>query len=237
MLMGNVPAHRRIYEDIASQIHSGTLAPEARLLGESVLAEQYGVSRMTVRQAIGRLAEESLVVRHQGVGTFVSREPTGRRSLNRLTSFTEDIGGGEVATRILVQAVVDPSDEVARGLDLGNGARVIHIGRVRSIAGKNLSVHHSFLPYGKFPLLAREPLHGGSLYRTLREMFGVELRRAHQRIKAVAAAPEIAANLDIAEGSPVLWTERLTFGEGDERVEFARSWARPDIELTVHLER
>jgi GntR family transcriptional regulator len=234
--MGNVPAHRRIYEDLAAQIRSGELAPRTRILGESILAEHYGVARMTVRQAIARLVEENLVVRQQGVGTFVSSEPAGRRSLNRLTSFTEDMHG-EAATRILVQAVIDPPADIAGELSLGKGARAVHVGRVRSVAGKPLSVHHSYLPYGKFPSLAREPLRGGSLYRTLREVFGVELRRADQRIKAAAADGEAAAHLGVPAGSPLLQTERLAFDAQNDPVEFARSWARPEIELTVHLER
>jgi GntR family transcriptional regulator len=234
--MGSVPAYRRIYEDIAGRIRSGDLAPEARLLGESILAEQYGVARMTVRQAIAQLVEENLVVRQQGVGTFVSSERAGRRSLNRLTSFTEDMHG-EAATRVLIQAVIDPPPDIAGELNLGKGARAVHVGRVRSVAGKPVSVHYSYLPYGKFPSLAREPLCGGSLYRTLREVFGTELRRADQRIKAAAADAEVAASLRVPVGSPVLQTERLAFGDSNDRVEFARSWARPEIELTVHLER
>jgi GntR family transcriptional regulator len=234
--MANVPAHRRIYEDLADQIRSGELAPKARLLGESILAEHYGVARMTVRQAIARLVEENLVVRQQGVGTFVSSERAGRRSLNRLTSFTEDMRG-EAATRILVQAVIDPPADIAGELNLGKGARAVHVGRVRSVAGKPVSVHHSYLPYGKFPSLAREPLRGGSLYRTLREVFGTELRRADQRIRAAAADGEVAANLRVPVGSPLLQTERLAFDAQNDPVEFARSSARPEIELTVHLER
>jgi GntR family transcriptional regulator len=144
---------------------------------------------------------------------------------------------GEAATRVLIQAVIDPPPDIAGELNLGKGARAVHVGRVRSVAGKPVSVHYSYLPYGKFPSLAREPLCGGSLYRTLREVFGTELRRADQRIKAAAADAEVAASLRVPVGSPVLQTERLAFGDSNDRVEFARSWARPEIELTVHLER
>ena len=79
-------------------------------MGETVLAERYGVARMTVRQAIARLVEESLVVRQQGVGTFVLSDITGHRSLNRLTSFSEDMRGSgqDVSTDLLAQEVIAP---------------------------------------------------------------------------------------------------------------------------------
>ena len=237
--MGNVPAYQRIYEDIADQIRSGTLAPTSRLLGETVLAERYGVARMTVRQAIARLVEESLVVRQQGVGTFVLSDITGRRSLNRLTSFSEDMRGSgqDVSTDLLAQEVIAPPPEVVRQLKLGKGARVIHVARVRKVAGIPTSIHRSYLPYGEFPTLAREPLREGSLYLTLEQVFDVRLRRADQRIKAVPADADVTKHLGVQIGSPVLQTERLTMDERNVRIEFARSWARPELELTVHLER
>jgi len=237
--MASTPAYQRIYEDIVGQIRSGELGPASRLTGESVLAAQYGVARMTVRQAIARLVGESLVVRHQGVGTFVAEEPAGHRSLNRLTSFTEDmVGSGHApTTRILAQEVIGPPPEIARRLGLGKGAQVIHIARVRNVAGAPKSIHHSYLPFGQFPSLAREPLREGSLYRTLEEVFDVRLRRADQQIKAAAADKEVARHLNVPVGSPVLQTQRLTLDDRNLRIEFARSWTRPELELTVHLER
>jgi GntR family transcriptional regulator len=239
MKMGNAPAYRRIYEDLAARIRSGEFAPTSRLLGEAILAERYGVARMTVRQAIGRLVEENLVIRHQGLGTFVTSDVTSRRSLNRLTSFTEDMRGSgqDIATEVLAQKVVAPALEVSRELALSQGAQVVHIGRLRKIAGVPTSVHHSYLPYGEFPSLDREPLVEGSLYRTLEQVYDVRPRRADQRIKAAAAPEELARLLGVGIGSPVLQTERITMDERNVRIEFARSWARPELELTVHLER
>jgi len=237
--MGNAPAYQRIYEDLAARIRSGEYEPTSRLVGETLLAERYGVARMTVRQAIGRLVEENLVVRHQGVGTFITGDAGSRRSLNRLTSFSEDMRGSgqDLSTKILVQKIVEPSPGVAKQLLLGKGARVIHIARLRKVAGVPTSVHHSYLPYGEFPSLDREPLVEGSLYRTLEDRYDVRPRRADQRIKAVPAAADLTRLLGVSLGSPVLQTERITMDERNIRIEFARSWARPELELTVHLER
>lgn len=234
-----IPAYQRIYADIATRISSGEFAPASRLLGEPQLAEQYGVARMTVRQAISRLVDDSLVVRVQGVGTFVAKDIGARRSLNRLTSFTEDMQNEDkpLTTEILVQHVIDATPAIAAELDLADGARVVELERLRRVAGRAVSLHQSYLPYGLFPSLDRDTLIGGSLYRTLVERHNVRLRRADQRIRAAAASAEQARLLGVPRRSPLLSIERTTTDERNVRIEFARSWARPDFELTVHLER
>jgi len=75
------------------------------------------------------------------------------------------------------------------------------------------------------------------LARTIEVLAEEGLVRRRQRIRAVAAARDVAKLLEVAPRSPLLQTERLTLDEGNVRIEFARSWMRPDLELTVHLER
>jgi DNA-binding GntR family transcriptional regulator len=234
-----IPAYQRIYEDLSARIRSGELAAASQLPGEPDLAGQYGVARMTVRQAISRLVDDSLVVRLQGKGTFVAKDVGTRRSLNRLTSFTEDMReeGRAVSTELLVQKVDEPTPAVAAELELDAHARVVVIGRLRRVASEPVSIHYSYLPYSLFPALEREPLSGGSLYRTLAERHGIRLRRAEQRIRAVAANAEQSALLGVPRRSPLLRLERLTSDVRNVRIEFAQSWARPEFELTVHLER
>lgn len=237
--MVRTPAYRRIYEDIAARIRDGELAPESQLLGEAVLAEQYGVARMTVRQAIGQLADDALVVRKQGAGTFVARDAVSRRSLNRLTSFTEEMAAvsRKVDTVVIVHEVIDPPDDIAEKLELASRARVFRFKRVRRVGDAPVLLNESYLPFGLFPSLDREELAGGSLYRTLEDRYGVRLRRADQQIRAVAATKDVARLLELPSRACVLRSERLTMDERNVRVEFARSWARSDFELSVHLER
>ena len=145
--------------------------------------------------------------------------------------------GQPVTADLLVREVIVPPDGVAVELELNEGARVVHVARLRKVGGVPSSVQHAYLPYGAFPSLDRGPLVDGSLYRTLEQNYDVSLRRAEQRIKAVPAAADVAELLGVPVGSPVMQTERVTMDEGNRRIEFARSWARPELELTVHLER
>jgi GntR family transcriptional regulator len=233
------PAYQRIADDLAARIGSGELRPSDRLPPEQDLAEQYGVARMTMRQAISRLVDGALVVRQQGVGTFVAKEPAARRSLNRLTGFSEDMQANHqrFKTEIFTQAAENPAPDIARELGLDGGARVVVVKRRRLIEGKPASLHYSYLPFGLYPSLAREPLVGGSLYRTLEQKLDTKLRRADQRLSAVAIGKEEARLLEVRVGTPALRTERLTSDDRNVRVEFARSWTLPGLDLVVHLER
>jgi GntR family transcriptional regulator len=233
------PAYQRIADDLAARIGSGELGPSDRLPPEQDLAEQYGVARMTMRQAISRLVDGALLVRQQGVGTFVAKEPAARRSLNRLTGFSEDMQANHQRfnTEIFTQGAEDPAPDIARELGLDGGARVVVVKRRRLIEGKPASLHYSYLPFGLYPSLAREPLVGGSLYRTLEQKLDTKLRRADQRLSAVAIGKEEARLLEVRVGTPALRTERLTSDDRNVRVEFARSWTLPGLDLVVHLER
>ena len=89
--MAKNPLYYRISRDISKSIAAGEYAPGARIPSEAALAERYGVTRMTVRQAVDGLISEGLVTRRQGSGTYVLRPREAQRGLNRLTSFTEDM--------------------------------------------------------------------------------------------------------------------------------------------------
>ena len=89
--MAGNPLYSRIQRDISESITAGEYPPGARIPSEAALAERYGVTRMTVRQAVDGLIGKGLVTRRQGSGTYVLRRREAQRGLNRLTSFTEDM--------------------------------------------------------------------------------------------------------------------------------------------------
>ena len=175
--MGSVPAYRRIYEDIAGRIRSGDLAPEARVLGVSILAEQYGVARMTVRQAIAQLVEENLVVRQQGVGTFVAPRRLVSEP-NRPGSLLETISGtdGELplTTELVSMLVGMPSEKQATALGIESGQPVWEISRLRRLGAAPKVLEKAVLPLHLVPTLDEERLtEGDSLYAQLADRYGL----------------------------------------------------------------
>jgi GntR family transcriptional regulator len=230
--------YKVIYQDVASQIADGELHPHDRLPSEPALAEQYGVSRMTVRQALDQLTAERLVVRRPGAGTFVATPPTVYRLLNRLSSFGEDVNPdhGTLTTQICAQEVSQPLDDVSQRLGLKPRQKAIHLLRLRLVDGQPVAIHDSWLPYAVAPALAREELVDGSLYRTLRERYGVQPRWAEQEISASAASPDEAKSLDVAVGCPLIRMTRTTYSDGPNPIEFATSLTRPEFPVRIRLD-
>ncbi|PXY29008.1 GntR family transcriptional regulator [Prauserella endophytica] len=236
--MAHAPRYRVIYDDIVSQIQEGLLAPAAQLPGENDLARQYGVSRMTVRQALDLLDSDNFVVRRQGSGTFVSETAKRGRRLNRLRSFADEIAGtaGEVSSRVVRAETGPATAEVAAVFGIAEGDVVNRVTRVRLIGGAPAALQDAWVPYSVAPSLCREPLLGGSLYRTLTERFGVQLRYADQSMTGALLTAEQAGLLDAEPGGAVLEARRTTYGAAAEVVEFTTSWTLPAFPVLLRID-
>ncbi|HZO97302.1 MAG TPA: GntR family transcriptional regulator [Gaiellaceae bacterium] len=237
--MARNPLYFRIQRDIADSIGAGEYPPGARIPSEAALAERYGVTRMTVRQAVDGLISDGLVTRRQGSGTYVLPAFQARRALNRLTGFTEDMRqqGRRATSMELDRREVEPPDAVREQLDLQDGAHVVLLERLRSLDDEPVALHRVWLPLWLAPELARRSMKGASLYETLEREHGVRLSTARQRITAVVASKRQAELLGVARGSPLLFTERLTRDVNNRPVEFAEAWLTPKLPLWVELER
>ena len=235
--MSPLARYEVIYRDLQEQIRAGVFKPGSRLLSEAALAANYGVSRMTVRQALDQLAVDRAVIRRKGSGTYVSESYQTVRHLSRLAPFHAEMGlsANEVTTEIRIQAATRPPAETSEALGLRAGELGVHVLRLRLIRGEPAALQDSWLPYKLVPGLAHEPLLGGSLYETLRTVFGVQLRWAEQYITAAAASLEQAEVLGVPAGSPLVALTRITYTERSVPVEHSRSLTRPEYPLVVRL--
>jgi DNA-binding GntR family transcriptional regulator len=236
--MQRAPLYRVIYDDIVGQIRSGVLEPAAQLPSEPDLAKQYGVSRMTVRQALDLLVTDDLVSRRQGSGTFVREHARTGRRLNRLRAFADELGdaGGSIESRIVRAEVTRPVEEVAEALRLEPDDAVHRLTRVRLVRGEPAALQDAWVPYAVAPGLTRDPLVDGSLYRTLAERYGIELRWADQSMTAALLGEHEAELLGVEPGGAVLRGLRTTYSEADRPVEFTYGWTLPDFPLLLRIE-
>lgn len=237
--MARSALYHRIQGDISESIASGEYPPGERIPSETALAERYGVTRMTVRQAISGLISKGLVTRKQGSGTYVLRARQPARALNQLTGFTDDMTaqGYKPTSRQLSNAEVEAPEAVQDALELNAGAHVIRLERVRILDETPWALHLVWLPLWLAPELVRRDMANVSLYQILEEEFGVRLSSASQRISAVRATAHHAEFLNVEEGSPLLHTEKLTRDENNQPVEFVESWAIPELPIWVELQR
>jgi DNA-binding GntR family transcriptional regulator len=219
-----VPLYHQLAQELERAIESGTLAVGARLDNEVALAHRLGLSRATVRRAIGSLVDQGLVVRKAGVGTRVVR-PKVRRPLE-LTSLHDDLSasGRRPTTRVLVVELHKAPTAVAHALGLDDGATVLHLQRLRSADGEPLALMRNYLPAGVLEL-DDEDLERRGLYELMRGA-GLHLHLAAQTIGARSATAAEARALSERRGAPLLTVYRVTY-DADGRA----------LELGDHLYR
>jgi GntR family transcriptional regulator len=164
--MAQDPLYRRIADDLGRQITSGALKPGSKLPSEEDLANSYGASRNTVREAIRWLATSGRVVSKSGQGTFVAKRPAPFRTV--LTAGTKTLGGGGVETprgkddpdqgkddpdpitvpdkQLLDVRPEVASDAIADRLRLPRGSDVIRRRDIRTIGDVTWSLEASYYP-------------------------------------------------------------------------------------------
>jgi GntR family transcriptional regulator len=231
-----VPLYRQVFIMLRQRIVDRVYAPGDQLLREDGLAAEFGVSRATIRQAIGELVRQGFVDRKQGRGTFVlptSHPPLGQRfrgSLADLIAETDRAGVRQV--EITHQSPVNQRIADVLGLD-GNLATIVR--RTRTVDGVLFAFTVNHLPdrYGR--LMEADELRQTGLM-TLLESKGVRFASAQQSIRAELADVEVSTRLEMDFGGAVLFAERLLFDDQGNPVEFVQSWYRGDLyEYSVAL--
>jgi GntR family transcriptional regulator len=200
-----------IIAEIEQAIADGRLAPGDRLPAERALAEEHGVSRMTVRQALQLLESRGLLRRAIGRngGSFVAR-PKVERDLGTFSGLSEQLARQGVAAGARVLS--------AREVD---GA--IEISRVRLADGEPFALERSTFPERFGWLLERDLT--GSLYELLGDDAPV---RAVERIEPIAADADEAIALELRVGAPLLLVDRIAYNADGDVVETARDVFRGD---------
>ncbi|WP_246036253.1 GntR family transcriptional regulator [Sinomonas susongensis] len=230
-----VPKHEQLHA-ILLRMAKDELEPGGRVPSERTLMEQFGLSRITVRAAIGRLVSEGHLVRVPGKGTFVS-EGTVQSTLH-LASFTQEMEaqGHKPSTIVLEATQAYPPPATAKALGLDRSEQAYHIRRVRLADGRPVSVDDAWYNASLAQGLLDIDL-TGSIYRALASDFGHQVDRARQSVKAEGAPSDVAVLLGAEMGDPVLYFDRVSFS-GEHAIEHARSWYRSDryaLTMEVHL--
>jgi GntR family transcriptional regulator len=225
---GAAPVYQQIEEQVEAAITAGVALPGDKLPPERELADQLGVSRMTVRQAFDGLARRGLVERGVGRGTFVTTRKVDL-DRSRLAGFTEQMerAGLEHGARLIGREVVEPPADVAGELRLLPGALAVHVVRVRSGGGVPLTIEDFWLPLAIFPGVDEADM-SGSIYALMRERYQRAPVRAVERMEPVPAPAPDARLLGIPPRSPVMLVERVAYDDSGTPVKFARDRHRGD---------
>jgi GntR family transcriptional regulator len=223
------PIYLQIAEAVGSLLGSGVLPPGYVLPPERVLCEQFGVSRMTLRQAMGLLDREGLVDSRRGIGTVV-RPSRLRKQQQELRSFSEEIRerGGRPESRMLSLVLATPSATLREFFGLREDQKVYEIKRVRLNNGEPLALEIARIPERLCPRLERFDLAKSSLYRLLEETYGLTLESCSEEISAEIPNSECRKLLSLPARTAVLVVNKRAYARDGGPAEFTRSVYRGD---------
>lgn len=231
------PAYLRIHEELRARILAGHYEHDGPLPSQRALSAEFGVTVMTVRQAIELLKDEGLLLTRPGTGTFA----VPRRfaySIGPLRSLAQEMAaqGLSMRTRVLTFRRVAAPARAAAQLGLPSGAPVYLLERVRSIDGSVAVYQRSHLPLELGRSARRHDLSTRSLYEVFAEELGVAVTRASERMYPIVLHGPKAALLEQPPGSPAILSERLSRDLEDRAVLFDQAFI-PGSRLVITAER
>jgi GntR family transcriptional regulator len=224
-----VPLYQQIKENLRDAIESQALLPEDLLPSERELSRTYGVSRLTVRQAIDSLVQRGLLRREQGIGTFVA-QPKVVQVFPTTLGFSARMrkGGHLTLNRVLSHTVQEARSSVARRLRLAEGTEVTCLVRLRIVDNEPLMLERSYLSLQRFPDLLGDDFAVRSLYEVLAARYGIQIYELDQTLEPVLMTAYEAELLNSTPGSPAMLMEVVALAGEEDPFEFSKAIVRGD---------
>lgn len=224
-----VPLYHQVKASFLDLFWSGRLKPGDVIPAEQQLCADLGVSRGTVRMAIGELVKDGILRREQGKGTFVA-SPRLENSLLRYFRFAEKDSSAAIVpeSQILDIALIAPTIGVAQLLAISAKERVFKIKRLRTVKGSPFIYQVSFFPEKFFPGLKDIDRRTPSLYKLISERYGIPIIQVDEYLTAASPDYEARKSLGLKKESPVIVIERRAFSFNARPVEIRRSLGRAD---------
>lgn len=225
---GPVPLYVQLEDILRSHIESGEWAVGMMVPSENAIARDYGISRMTARGVLNSLAEEGLLVRVPGKGTFVAETKieTASTAFHGIRAQLES-QGFETTTRLVRATHVPATRRLARKLGVPVDSELTLIERIRSVDGEPISLHRSWVPVALAPGLIDADVVSEQLCTILDRDYGLRATTVSQQLESVHVEDEDTALLKLESGRPALLLEDTTANEAGP-YEFSRITFRGD---------
>jgi GntR family transcriptional regulator len=220
---------KQVYLVLRDRILSGAIGFGTKLPNENELADYHGVSRVTVRRALGELARERLIERRRSAGTRVTYRPSPAPITADISGVLANLAdmGRRTAVKLLSFGYVPAEGMVAQMLGATPDQLLQRSVRVRSVDGLPFSFLTTHVPESVSVTFTRQELAERPLLELL-ERAGVKPEHAHQRISAGLATPSVAEALGLHTGSPLIELVRVVYDQAGRGVEHLHALYRPD---------
>lgn len=193
-----IPVYYQLKEDILRKITEGYWKVGQCIDSERELSESYGVSRMTIRQALGELVQEGILIREKGKGTFVCEPKVKQKDM---MSFSEIIKktGRNLKTKVVEFKKVPTPDDLS---EIFTFDELYRINRNRIVDGECIANEIVYIPVDYCGFIDKEKLKG-SLYKILEE-FGYKVDYSESSIRSILMEESYKKLFNVEEEVPLL---------------------------------
>ena len=225
------------YRILEPAVGSAALPPGSRLPSERDLSERLGISRSTLRQVLGALADSELIEASPQRGWYVTDGPISDPP-NALVSFTESarIRGIRAGAKVLSHTVRPITLHEQDELRAAPGALILDLERLRTLDDTPVCIDRSAVVIARVPGIEKVDFTNNSLYSLFADV-GVRPARSDYELHADGADDETATLLEISVGAPVLVGRELSYSNGGDRLLLGHLVYRADaytFRATIH---
>lgn len=226
MWQNALPLYKQIANKIKEDITLANLSKGDAIPTETKLAKDYGVSRVTVRQAIKMLVDEGLVYRVQGSGTYIRHEKI-EHNIFKLQGFTEEMSqlDHHPENTILEFSLTTPSNEIREILNLSEGEKTYYVKRLRLADKEPLVLEESYLPVKLFPDLSVHVMEK-SKYEYI-EKKGYKIDKRYGEIIPIMPTEELVEYLNVSRDDPLLFLRAYSTLQNQVVFEYSKVYFHP----------
>jgi len=224
-LSTSAPLYKEVRRRLLQAVSDGEWKPGDAIPSEPMLGKRFGVSVGTVRKAIGELSAENVLVRQQGLGTFVAVHNRDRMMFHFFHIVGRDGAKETPAVKLLSFKTARADVREAAGLAIAVGAPVFRIRNALSLGGGPVIYDSIVIPQALFRGLTMRAFRDrpNTIYHLYQTAFGITVLRSLERLAVTLASRAVAAVLRVAEGAPLLEINRVALTFHDAPVELRRS--------------
>lgn len=199
-----LPVYQQISNDLLARIAEDEWSIGGKLPSEHALSQEYGASRVTIRQALAKLEADGLIDKQRGRGAFLKANPRLAVQELYLPQAGVEYTSSNTPVDTKLSLVTQASAEVYDKLGLPLGSKLIYIERSYLRQGKLVGINRAWLPWKLVPDMAQRPLVQNSISRTLHERYRMRYESVENYIEAIMLSVTSASQLDTVAPSPAL---------------------------------
>ncbi len=222
----SIPVYHQLKEIIHKRIQSGEYVEGGIIPSERDFAKDFGISRMTVRQALNQMVAEGSLVREKGRGTFVAKHKIQQKNIS---SFSETVRakGMVPSTRVLHFKKENAGDEISSILNVSKDEQVYVVKRLRLANEIPVGLEQVYIPVSLCPDLESHQLEA-SLYQLIDEKYGISIHYMDNIIEASVTTSDERKLLNISTSTPVLRITGVSFTSDGRKFSYERDIYRAD---------